>query len=82
MMCLKRRSSRHVRAVCNNGRNVQGSARSSQDYKPFVPRIVEIRIPAEFIGAVIGKGGETIQAIQKETGAIINIDEVPIEVPT
>lgn len=50
-----------------------------EDYKPFVPRIVEIRIPAEFIGAVIGKGGETIQAIQKETGAIINIDEVPIE---
>ena len=50
-----------------------------EDYKPFVPRIEEIRIPAEFIGAVIGKGGETIQKIQKETGAIINIDEVPIE---
>ena len=50
-----------------------------EDYKPFVPRIEEIRIPAEFIGAVIGKGGETIQKIQKETGAVINIDEVPIE---
>ena len=49
-----------------------------EDYKPFVPRIVQIRIPAEFIGAVIGKGGETIQKIQKETGTVINIDEEPI----
>ena len=49
-----------------------------EDYKPFVPRIEQLRIPAEFIGAVIGKGGETIQKIQKETGATINIDEVPI----
>ena len=48
------------------------------DYKPFVPRIEEIRIPAEFIGAVIGKGGETIQKIQKETGTTINIDEVQL----
>ena len=48
------------------------------DYKPFVPRIEEIRIPAEFIGAVIGKGGETIQKIQKETGTTITIDEVAL----
>jgi len=46
-----------------------------EDYKPFVPRIIQIRIPGEFIGAVIGKGGETIQKIQKETGCVINIDE-------
>ncbi|MBR0291417.1 MAG: S1 RNA-binding domain-containing protein, partial [Bacteroidales bacterium] len=49
-----------------------------EDYKPFVPRIKQIRIPAEFIGAVIGKGGETIQKIQKETGTTIAIEEVPI----
>ncbi len=49
-----------------------------EDYKPFVPRIEQLRIPAEFIGAVIGKGGETIQKIQKETGTTISIDEVPI----
>ena len=48
------------------------------DYKPFVPRIVQLRIASEFIGAVIGKGGETIQKIQKETGTVINIDEEPI----
>ncbi len=47
-----------------------------EDYKPFVPRIIQIEIPAEFIGAVIGKGGETIQGLQKETGTTITIDEV------
>ena len=47
-----------------------------EDYKPFVPRIQSFEIPKEFIGAVIGKGGETIQKIQAETGAVINIDEI------
>ena len=49
-----------------------------EDYKPFVPRIEQIRVAAEFIGAIIGKGGETIQKIQKETGTVITIDEQPI----
>ncbi|MCQ2174428.1 MAG: polyribonucleotide nucleotidyltransferase [Bacteroidales bacterium] len=49
-----------------------------EDYKPFVPRIEQIRIAAEFIGAVIGKGGETIQKIQKETGTTITITEEPL----
>jgi len=53
-------------------------AEPREDYKPFVPRVVEIRIASEFIGAVIGKGGETIQKIQKETGTTITIDEKPI----
>ena len=47
-----------------------------EDYKPFVPRIVQILIPKDFIGAVIGKGGEVIQKIQSETNTIINIEEV------
>ncbi len=47
-----------------------------EDYKPHVPRMVQIEIPAEFIGAVIGKGGETIQGLQKETGTTITIEEV------
>ena len=46
-----------------------------EDYKPFVPRIVQIRIPGDFIGAVIGKGGEVIQKIQRETGTTITINE-------
>ena len=49
-----------------------------EDYKPFVPRIEQIRIASEFIGAVIGKGGETIQKIQKETGTVITITEEPL----
>jgi len=47
-----------------------------EDYKPFVPRIEQILIPKDFIGAVIGKGGEVIQKIQAETNTIINIEEV------
>ena len=47
-----------------------------EDYKPFVPRIVQITIPQEFIGAVIGPGGKVIQEIQKTTGTTITITEV------
>ena len=46
------------------------------ELKPHVPRIVQITIPKEFIGAVIGPGGKIIQGMQEETGATINIDEV------
>ena len=47
-----------------------------EDYKPHVPRIVSMTVEKEFIGAIIGKGGETIQGIQEQTGAIVTIDEV------
>ncbi|MFH1118943.1 MAG: polyribonucleotide nucleotidyltransferase [Bacteroidota bacterium] len=47
-----------------------------EDYKPFVPRIVKITIPKEFIGAVIGPGGKVIQEMQRETGSTIVIEEV------
>ncbi len=46
------------------------------DMKPQVPRIIQIEIPKEFIGAVIGPGGKIIQQMQEETGATITIDEV------
>ena len=46
------------------------------ELKPQVPRIVQIEIPKEFIGAVIGPGGKIIQQMQEETGATITIDEV------
>lgn len=45
------------------------------EYKPNVPRIVQITIPGEFIGAVIGTGGKVIQEIQKTTGTTITITE-------
>ena len=45
------------------------------ELKPQVPRIVQIEIPKEFIGAVIGPGGKIIQQMREETGATITIDE-------
>ncbi len=47
-----------------------------EDYKPHVPRIITMTVDKEFIGAIIGKGGETIQGIQEATGTIITIDEI------
>jgi len=45
------------------------------ELKPHVPRIEQLIIPKEFIGAVIGPGGKIIQQMQEETGATITIDE-------
>ncbi len=39
------------------------------------PRILTLTISTDLIGRVIGKGGETIQGIQKETGAIVTIND-------
>lgn len=50
-----------------------------EDYKPHVPRIVNITIPREMIGAVIGPGGKVIQEIQEKTNSIIAIEEVAEE---
>ena len=46
------------------------------DYKPQTPRIHQMIIDKEFIGAVIGPGGKIIQEMQRETGTTINIEEV------
>ena len=46
------------------------------DYKPHSPRIVQISIPREYIGAVIGTGGKVIQEIQNVTGATIVLEEI------
>ena len=45
------------------------------DYKPCVPRIVQITIPQDMIGSVIGPGGKVIQDIQKTTNTTITITE-------
>jgi polyribonucleotide nucleotidyltransferase len=44
--------------------------------KPHAPRIEQIVIDREFIGAVIGPGGKIIQEIQRETNTTITIEEV------
>ncbi len=54
--------------------NCIGAYRS--ELKPHAPRIEQLNIDREFIGAVIGPGGKVIQEIQRETGTTINIEEV------
>lgn len=46
------------------------------ELKPQTPRIEQIIIDREFIGAVIGPGGKIIQEIQRTTGTEISIEEV------
>ena len=46
-----------------------------EDYKPHVPRIEKMIVDKEFIGAIIGPGGKTIQELQKETDTTIIIEE-------
>ncbi len=46
-----------------------------EDYKPFVPRIEQMIVPKEFIGAIIGPGGKIIQDIQATTETTITIEE-------
>lgn len=43
--------------------------------KSHAPRMEQLRIDRELIGAVIGPGGKIIQEIQKESGATVNIEE-------
>ena len=57
------------------GKLTECIAEPREDFRPFVPRIVQIIIPQDSIGAVIGKGGEVIQDIQKTTNTTITITE-------
>ena len=58
------------------GKLTETIAEPRPELKPQVPRIVQIEIPKEFIGAVIGPGGKIIQQMQEDTGPTITIDEV------
>ena len=58
------------------GKLTETIAEPRAELKPQVPRIVQIEIPKEFIGAVIGPGGKIIQQMQEDTGTTITIDEV------
>lgn len=58
------------------GKITECIAEPRADYKPCVPRIVQITIPQDMIGSVIGPGGKVIQDIQKTTNTTITISEV------
>lgn len=50
-------------------------AKPNESLKAHAPRIESIRVNPDLIGAIIGKGGETINKIIDETGAQIDINE-------
>jgi polyribonucleotide nucleotidyltransferase len=51
-------------------------AQPREDLKPHAPRMVQITVPKDQIGAIIGTGGKVIQEIQRTTGATVVIEEV------
>lgn len=46
-----------------------------EELKENAPRLVQLVIERDMIGAVIGPGGKIIQEIQRESGATVNIEE-------
>jgi polyribonucleotide nucleotidyltransferase len=50
-------------------------AEPRKELSPYAPRVESIQINPDKIREVIGKGGETIQKITKETGAEIDIQD-------
>lgn len=58
------------------GKMVETISEPRADLKPHAPRIEQIIIPKDMIGAIIGPGGKIIQDIQAKTGTTIVIEEV------
>lgn len=46
-----------------------------EDISPYAPQIVQVEIPEDMTGRIIGKGGETIRMIQDQTGCQITVDD-------
>lgn len=46
-----------------------------KELSPYAPRIEKIMVNPEKIGTIIGKGGETINKITAETGAMVDIED-------
>lgn len=58
------------------GKMMETISEPREEMKPQVPRIEQMFIPKEFIGAIIGPGGKIIQQMQEDTGATITIEEI------
>ena len=58
------------------GKMKEAIAEPRPDLKPHAPRIVQITIPKEMIGPLIGPGGKIVQEIQRETNTTIVIEEI------
>ncbi len=59
--------------ILNEMRQTLAEPRS--EMKENAPRLVQINIEREQIGAVIGPGGKIVQEIQRESGATVTIEE-------
>ncbi|NDV44651.1 polyribonucleotide nucleotidyltransferase [Flagellimonas sediminis] len=59
------------------GKLVETIAEPRPEVKSYAPKIITRVIPGEFIGALIGKGGEVIQDLQKKSKTTIVINEDP-----
>lgn len=70
------RQARKGRICTSSARITECIAEPRRLPKPCVPRIVQIVIPQDMIGPVIGPGGKVIQDIQKTTNTTITITEV------
>ncbi|MBP6664334.1 MAG: polyribonucleotide nucleotidyltransferase, partial [Chitinophagales bacterium] len=57
------------------GKMAEAMSEPREELKPHAPRVIKLFVDREFIGAIIGTGGKVIQEMQRETGAIINIEE-------
>ncbi len=52
-------------------------AEPRKEMKPQAPRIEQLIVPNDMIGAIIGPGGKIIQGIQKDTNTTVTIEELP-----
>ena len=57
------------------GKMTEAISQPREELSQYAPRISAIQIDTEKIGAVIGKGGETIRALSEEFDAQIDIDD-------
>jgi len=57
------------------GKMVEAVGGAKHELSPFAPRLYTMKINAEKIRDVIGKGGATIRALTEETGTTIDIAE-------
>ena len=53
-------------------------ATPNKDVKAHAPKMINRRIPNEYIGSLIGPGGKVIQELQKDSGCTIVINEDPV----
>ena len=49
--------------------------RPRKEFSKYAPRMVQLKIDPDKIGALIGPGGKVIRGIQEATGATIDIDD-------